>query len=77
MLIKTIFISILIFCSNFAVAKVDIQHWQSNNGARIYLIENNDLPIVDINVDFRAGSVKDTKQKNGLTAQPTDQTRLI
>tara|TARA_B110000967_G_scaffold157836_1_gene163061 strand:- start:909 stop:2234 length:1326 start_codon:yes stop_codon:yes gene_type:complete len=68
MLIKTIFISILIFCSNFAAAKVDIQHWQSNNGARIYLIENNDLPIVDINVDFRAGSVKDTKQKNGLAS---------
>ena len=68
MLTKTIFISLLILFSNFAAAKVDIQHWQSNNGARIYLIENNDLPIVDINVDFRAGSVKDTKQKNGLAS---------
>ena len=68
MLIKTIFISLLILCSNFAAAKVEIQHWELNNGARIYLIENHDLPIVDINVDFRAGSVKDTNQKSGLAS---------
>ena len=68
MLTKTIFISLLILFSNFAAAKVEIQHWELNNGARIYLIENHDLPIVDINVDFRAGSVKDTNQKSGLAS---------
>jgi len=66
--IKTIFITILIFFSNFSFAVLDIQHWESSNGARIYFIENHDLPIVDINVDFRAGSVKDTKQKSGLAS---------
>ena len=66
--IKTIFITILIFFSNFASANLNIQHWESNNEARIYFIENHDLPIVDINVDFRAGSVKDTKQKSGLAS---------
>jgi zinc protease len=68
MLTKTIFISLLILFSNFAAAKVEIQHWELNNGARMYLIENHDLPIVDINVDFRAGSVKDTNQKSGLAS---------
>ena len=66
--IKTIFITILIFFSNFSSAALSIQHWESSNGARIYYIENHDLPIVDINVDFRAGSVKDTKQKSGLAS---------
>jgi len=66
--IKTILIAILIFFSNFASANLNIQHWESNNEARIYFIENHDLPIVDINVDFRAGSVKDTKQKSGLAS---------
>ena len=66
--IKTILITILIFFSNFASANLNIQHWESNNQARIYFIENHDLPIVDINVDFRAGSVKDTKQKSGLAS---------
>ena len=66
--IKTILITILIFFSNFASANLNIQHWESSNGARIYFIENHDLPIVDINVDFRAGSVKDTKQKSGLAS---------
>ena len=68
MLIKSILITILIFFSNFASANLNIQHWESNNEARIYFIENHDLPIVDINVDFRAGSVKDTKQKSGLAS---------
>ena len=66
--IKTILITILIFFSNFASANLNIQYWESNNQARIYFIENHDLPIVDINVDFRAGSVKDTKQKSGLAS---------
>ena len=68
MLIKAIFISILFVFSNLTFAKLNIQHWETNNGARIYFIENHDLPIVDINVDFRAGSVKDNKQKNGLAS---------
>ena len=51
MLIKTIFISILLFFSNLTVAKLNIQHWESENGARIYFIENHDLPIVDLGND--------------------------
>ena len=57
MLIKIILISALLFLSNFSSAALNIQHWKTDNGASIYLIENNDLPIVDINVDFRAGSL--------------------
>ena len=66
--IKIILISVILFLSNFATAGLNIQHWKSNNGASIYFIENHDLPIVDINVDFRAGSVRDTKQKSGLAS---------
>ena len=68
MLIKTILISALILFSNISVAKINIEHWKTSNGASIYFIENHDLPIVDINVDFRAGSVKDTKQKSGAAS---------
>ena len=66
--IKIILISALLILSNLSNAKLNIQHWKSNNGASIYFIENHDLPIVDINVDFRAGSVKDSKQKSGLAS---------
>ena len=68
MLIKTILISALILFSNISAAKINIEHWKTSNGASIYFIENHDLPIVDINVDFRAGSVKDTKQKSGVAS---------
>jgi len=76
MFIKAILISALIFFSNISAGKVNIEHWKSTNGASIYFIENHDLPIVDINVDFRAGSVKDTKQKNG-TASLTNHLMLM
>jgi zinc protease len=66
--IKIILISALLILSNLSNAALNIQHWKSNNGASIYFIENHDLPIVDINVDFRAGSVKDSKQKSGLAS---------
>ena len=66
--IKIILISMLLLLSSFASAALNIQHWESSNGAHIYFIENHDLPIVDINVDFRAGSVMDTKQKSGLAS---------
>ena len=66
--IKIILISALLILSSLSNAKLNIQHWKSNNGASIYFIENHDLPIVDINVDFRAGSVKDSKQKSGLAS---------
>ena len=68
MFIKVILISILLIFSNLTFAKLNIQFWKTDNGARVYFIENHDLPILDINVDFRAGSVKDTKQKNGLAS---------
>jgi len=76
MFIKAILISALILFSNISAGKVNIEHWKSTNGASIYFIENHDLPIVDINVDFRAGSVKDTKQKNG-TASLTNHLMLM
>ena len=66
--IKIILISALLILSNLSNAALNIQHWKSNNGASIYFIENHDLPIVDINVDFRAGSVRDSKQKSGLAS---------
>jgi zinc protease len=36
-----------------------IQHWQTNNGARVYFVSAPDLPMVDIEVVFDAGSARD------------------
>ena len=33
-----------------ALASLPIQYWQTSSGARVYFVENHDLPMLDINV---------------------------
>lgn len=51
-----------------AQAGLPIQHWQSASGAQVYFVENHDLPILDISVNFAAGSSHDTAAKAGTAA---------
>lgn len=47
-------------------AGVKIQQWQTSSGAEVYFVENHDLPIVDLSVNFNAGSARDTAEKSGV-----------
>ncbi len=47
-------------------AAVKIQHWQTTSGSDVYFVENHDLPIIDMAVNFPAGSARDTKQTSGV-----------
>lgn len=49
-----------------ALATPQIQHWQASSGARVYFVENHDLPMLDVAVDFAAGSSFDPAEKSGL-----------
>ena len=49
-----------------AVATPKIQHWQAPSGARVYFVENHDLPMLDVAVDIAAGSSFDPAEKSGL-----------
>ena len=51
-----------------AVALPSIQTWTTPAGARVYFVENHDLPIVDVSVDFPAGSSFDRRDKSGAAA---------
>lgn len=51
-----------------AWAGVDIQHWTTPQGTRVYFVENHDIPMLDVAVDFPAGSRFDTPEKSGLAA---------
>jgi zinc protease len=42
-----------------AMAMPLIQHWETANGARVYFVAAPELPMVDINVTFAAGSARD------------------
>lgn len=45
--------------TGIATANPNIQHWQTDNGARVYFVPAPELPMVDINVTFNAGSARD------------------
>lgn len=51
-----------------AHALLPIQHWKTENGARVYFVESRDLPMLDISVDFPAGSAFDGREKSGVAA---------
>jgi len=52
--------------SNGAFATLQIQHWQTPGGAQVYFVENHDLPMLDVAVDFPAGSGFDDATKPGV-----------
>ncbi len=50
---------------NFAQAAPNIQDWRTENGARVFFVEANELPMVDVQVWFDAGGARD-QNKPGL-----------
>lgn len=49
-----------------AQAKLDIHHWQAESGAHVYFVESRSIPVIDVSVEFRAGSAYDPAGKSGL-----------
>lgn len=43
-------------------ATVKIEHWQTNQGGRVYFVNTPALPMVDVRVTFDAGSARDDAQ---------------
>ena len=52
--------------STLVYAGLPVQHWQLANGAQVYFVESHDLPMLDVSVDFPAGSAYDPTSKDGL-----------
>ncbi len=59
-----------------ARAGLDIQHWSTPDGARVYFVENHDLPMLDVSVEFSAGSARDSRDKSGLAVMTNRLLRL-
>ena len=69
MSLKTLFtVALALFASQSALAGVKIEHWVSPSGTRVYFVESRVLPMLDIQVDFTAGSMFDPQGKSGLAA---------
>jgi zinc protease len=58
--------AIFLVCASAAHAILPIQNWETERGARVYFVQNSDLPMVDVSVDFPAGAAFDTREKSGV-----------
>jgi zinc protease len=64
-----------IFYSNSALAGIPIEHWTQASGVQVYLVQSPGIPMVDVQIDFDAGSRRDPAEQAGLasvTASMTD-----
>lgn len=51
---------ILLWClTQAATAAPDIQHWETDQGARVYFVEAHEIPMVTVKILFDAGSSRD------------------
>jgi zinc protease len=56
---RRVLLPLLLLVAGPLQAMAPIQHWQTANGARVYFVPAPELPIVDLNVTFAAGSARD------------------
>jgi zinc protease len=68
---KTMWRVLAIFCLgpvSTAWAALPIQHWTQPSGVAVYLVESPAVPMVDVQIDFDAGSRRDPADKAGLAS---------
>jgi len=56
------------FSATVAQASAKINHWVHSSGALVYLVEARTIPMIDLQIDWHAGSVNDPKAQLGLAA---------
>ena len=61
-------IGFVLLWTQAAWAGLNIQQWETPQGARVVFVENHDLPMLDVSVDFSAGSARDTGATSGLAS---------
>jgi zinc protease len=64
-----IILGAILLCANLhANAGLPIQHWTTPGGARVYFVEVRSLPMLDVSVEFAAGSSRDTAERSGTAS---------
>jgi zinc protease len=59
---------LIIFLPSVAQANLRIEHWTHTSGAQVYLAASPAIPMVDVQIDWDAGSRRDLPKQAGLAA---------
>ena len=60
--------AIFLFSSAAALAAIPVQHWTQASGAQVYLVESPAIAMLDVQIDFDAGSRRDPPEQAGLAS---------
>ncbi len=63
---------VLLAFAPLAFATLPIQHWVQPSGARVYFVESPAIPMVDVQIDFDAGTRRDPAGKPSLASVTAD-----
>ncbi|WP_326535004.1 M16 family metallopeptidase [Pseudorhodoferax sp.] len=63
----------LLVAAGWAGAAIPLQRWTQPSGAEVYLVESPAIPMVDVQIDFDAGSRRDPAAQAGLAAATAGQ----
>jgi zinc protease len=65
---KQILTLLLVLACGSAHAALQIQTWTLANGARVFFVENHSIPVLDVSIEFDAGSRRDPQGKSGTAS---------
>jgi zinc protease len=66
--IKRFLILLVLLSCGSAHAALEIQTWTLANGARVFFVENHSIPMLDLSIEFDAGSRRDPQGKSGTAS---------
>lgn len=66
--LKRYLILLIVLTCGSAQAALKIQTWELANGARVFFVENRSIPLLDISIEFDAGSRRDPQGKAGTAS---------
>ena len=74
-LLRGLLALLALLASPLAFALLPIQHWAQPSGAQVYFVQSPGIPMVDVQLDFDAGSRRDPPGQAGLASVMAGQLR--
>lgn len=74
--IRALLAIVLLAAAQLAHAILPIEHWKTASGARVLFVASRGLPILDVSIEFPAGSTYDSRQRSGTAAMTNGLMRL-
>ena len=63
---RALLLGVTAFFCQYSIAAIPIQQWTLANGAKVYLVESPAIAMLDVQIDFDAGSRRVAPEKIGL-----------